>query len=196
MKKLFLLSFILAALTSLSIAQSGTDKMLKDINGKVDEIVIKSEGKTYTFSGDEAEKLFSAMKDDKKIKSFSFTTKDGKIFNGDSLHKKIIVKKLNDESDSDDDVLVFIDEDDSQFDGNTKMVEKRVIVSENDGEKIVKITTTEEGKENIEVFEGKVAEEYLEKMKSDKEIEVNVDIKEENGKKVKKIIIEKELKSE
>jgi len=160
MKKLFLLSFILAALTSLSIAQSGTDKMLKDINGKVDEIVIKSEGKTFTFSGDEAEKLFSAMKDDKKIKSFSFTTKDGKIFNGDSLHKKIIVKKLNDESDSDDDVLVFIDE------------------------------------ENIEVFEGKAAEEYLEKMKSDKEIEVNVDIKEENGKKVKKIIIEKELKSE
>jgi hypothetical protein len=33
-------------------------------------------------------------------------------------------------------------------------------------------------------------------MKSEKEIEVNVDIKEEDGKKVKKIIIEKEVEKE
>ena len=186
--------FLLSPL--LSFAQSDVNKMLKDINGKVDEIVIKSEGKTFTFSGDEAEELFSAMKKDNRMKHFEFITKDGKELKGDSLHKKIIVKKLNDDLESDDDILVLIDEDIDTDDADVQMIEKKVIVSENDGEKVVKITTTEDGKENIEVFEGKAAEEYLEKMKADKEIEVNVDVNKENGKKVKKIIIEKELKSE
>ena len=79
---IFLLSPII------TFAQSDVKKMLKDINGKVDEIVIKSEGKVFTFSGDEAAELFTAMKKDKEVKSFSFTTKDGKVFTDDSLTKE------------------------------------------------------------------------------------------------------------
>jgi len=178
----------------ITFAQSETKKMLKDINGKVDEIVIKSEGKVFTFSGDEAEELFSALKKDKQVNSFSFTTKDGKVFTDNSLTKKIIIKDLD--NDSEDEVLVFVDEDFDSDDADIKRIEKKVIVSDAGGKKIVKVTTNEDGKENIEVYEGKAADEYLEKMKSEKEIEVNVDIKEEDGKKVKTIIIEKEVEKE
>lgn len=179
----------------LTFAQSDVKKMLKEINGKVDEIVIKSEGKEFTFSGDEAEKLFTSMKEDKKMKHFEFITKDGKEFHGDSLHKKIIIKKSGDDLDDDKDILVFVDENDSD-DADMKKIEKKVIVSNENGKKVVKVTINKDGKENIEVFEGKAADEYLDKMKSEKEIEINVDIKKEDGKKVKTIIIEKEAEKE
>ena len=193
MNKRTILFAILLLSPILTFAQSDVKKILKDINGKVDEIVIKSEGKEFTFSGDEAEELFSALKKDKQVKSFSFTTKDGKIFTDDSLTKKIIIKDLD--NDSEDEVLVFVDEDFDSDDGDMKKIEKKVMVSDNGGKKIVKVTTNEDGKENIEVYEGKAADEYLEKMKSD-EIEVNVDIKEEDGKKIETIIIEKEVEKE
>lgn len=194
MNRRSILFVILLLSPILTIAQSDVKKMLKDINGKVDEIVIKSEGKEFTFSGDEATELFSAMKKDEEAKSFSFTTKDGKVFIEDSLTKKIIIKNLD--NDTEDDVLVFIDEDFDSDDADMKKIEKKVIVSDEGGKKFVKVTTNEDGKENIEIYEGKAANEYLEKMKSEKEIEVNVDIKEEDGKKVKKIIIEKEVEKE
>ena len=178
----------------LTFAQSDVKKMLKDINGKVDEIVIKSEGKVFTFSGDEAEELFSALKKDKQVNSFSFKTKDGKIFTDDSLTKKMIIKDLD--VDSENEVLVFVDEDFDSDDADIKKIEKKVMVSDDGGKKIVKVTTNEGGKENIDIYEGKAADEYLEKMKSEKEIEVNVDVKKEDGKKVKKIVIEKEVKKE
>jgi hypothetical protein len=197
MKRTLLPLLAILVLPFIANAQLDAKKLLKDINGKVDEIVIKSEGKEYTFSGDEAEKLFSSMKEDKKMKHFSFVTKDGKDFHGDSLHKKIIIKKLDDDSDSvDKDVLVFIDENDST-DADMKMINKKVIVSKDDGEKVVTVTLNEDGKENIEVYEGKAAEEYLKNMKSDKEF----DIKFHEGsdccdKKHKKIIIEKEVEKD
>ena len=194
MNKRTLLFVMLLLSPILTFAQSDVKKMLKDINGKVDEIVIKSEGKEFTFSGDEAAELFSAMKKEKEVKSFSFTTKDGKVFTDDSLTKKIIIKDLD--NDSEDEVLVFVDEDFDSDDADIKRIEKKVMVSDDGGKKIVKVTTNEDGKENIEIYEGTAADEYLEKMKSENEIEVNVDVKEEDGKKVKTIIIEKEVVKE
>lgn len=197
MKKLFLLSFILATLTSLTIAQSGPDKMLKDINGKVDEIVIKSEGKTFTFSGDEAEKLFASMKEDKKMKHFEFITKDGKEFHGDSLHKKIIIKNLGDDLDDEKDVLVFVDEKDIDSDDiDMKKIEKKVIVTKDGDKKVVTVTINEDGKENIEVLEVKAADEYLKKMETDEHCKVKIEDSNCCDKKHKKIIIEKESKTE
>ena len=194
MNKRTILFVILLLSPILTFAQSDVKKMLKDINGKVDEIVIKSEGKEFTFSGDEAAELFSAMKKEKEVKSFSFTTKDGKVFTDDSLTKKIIIKDLD--NDSEDEVLVFVDEDFDSDDADIKRIEKKVMVSDDGGKKIVKVTTNEDGKENIEIYEGTAADEYLEKMKSENEIEVNVDVKEEDGQKVKTIIIEKEVVKE
>ena len=193
-----ILFLILSLFPIIAFSQSDVNKMLKDINGKVDEIVIKSDGKEFRFSGDEAETLFSAMKDDKEVKSFTFTTKDGKVFEGESLGKKIIIKELGDDSeDSNKQVIVFIDENDfDSDDADIKTMEKKVIVSGEGDKKVVNVTINEDGKETIEVYEGKAADEYLEKMKSGKEIEVNVDVKEEDGKKVKKIVIEKEVVKE
>lgn len=179
-------------------AQSDVNKMLKDISGKVDEIIIKSDGKVYTFNGDEAEKLFSAMKQDKKMKHFEFFTDGGKIIKGDSLNKKIVIKKLkDDDNDTDEDIMVYINDEDTDSIGeDVKQIEKKIIVSSDDGKKVVKVTTNENGKENIEVYEGKAAEEYLDKMKDEKEIDAKVDVdKDSKGKKIKKIIIEKEEKT-
>jgi len=194
MNRRTLLFVIILLSPIISFAQSDVKKMLKDINGKVDEIVIKSEGKEYTFSGDEAAELFSAMKDNKEVKSFTFTTKDGKVFTDDSLTKTIIIKNLDD--DSEDKVLVFVDDDFDSDDAEIKTMEKKVIVSGEGDKKVVNVTINEDGKESIEVYEGKAADEYLEKMKSEKEIQGNVDVKEEDGKKVKKIVIEKEVVKE
>ena len=190
------LFLILSLFPMIAFTQSDVNKMLKDINGKVDEIIIKSDGKEYRFSDDEAQTLFSAMKDNKEVKSFTFITKDGKVFECDSSGKKIIIKELGDNSeDSNKQVIVFIDEDDFDSDDTEiKTMEKKVIVSGEGDNKVVNVTINEDGKESIEVYEGKAADEYLEKMKSEKEIQVNVDVKEEDGKKVKKIVIEKEVK--
>ena len=194
MKNLILPVLIFLIIPFIVSAQSDTQKILEDIKGKVDEITIKSEGNEYTFSGDEAAKLFSTMKENKKVKSFSFITKDGKEFSGDSLSKKIIIKKSD--GDMDDDILVFIDEDFDSDDADIHKIEKKVIVSGEKDKKVVKVTTTSNGEEKTEIYEGKAADEYLEKMKSENEIEVNVEIKEEDGKKTKKIIIEKEVEKE
>jgi hypothetical protein len=197
--------------------------MLKDIKGKVDEIIIKSDGKEYTFSGDEAAKLFSEMKKDNKIKQFGFITDDGKIIEGDSLSKRFIVKKHGDHfkfegkdgkkvkkikvsvDGDNDDALVWIGEDGEMEDLNdvdefeffsdndvTDGIQKRINVEIKDDSKIVTVTTIKDGKENIEIFEGKAADEFLEKMKSEKEFDVKVDAdKDSKHKKIKKIIIEK-----
>lgn len=198
MNKRIILALTLALFPILTFAQSDVNTILKNITGSVDEIVIKSEGKEYKFSGDEAQKLFSSMKNKKEVKSFSFTTKDGKVFEGDSLNKKIIIKELGDESNGDSNVvIVLIDEDDFDTeDSDIKTIEKKVLVSEENGKKVVKVTTKEDGKENTEIYEGKAADDYLEKMKSENEIEVNVNVQEEDGKKIKKIIIEKEVEKE
>lgn len=198
MNKRIILALLLALFPILTFAQSDVNTILKNITGNVDEIVIKSDGKEYKFSGDEAQKLFSSMKNKKEVKSFSFTTKDGKVFEGDSLNKKIIIKELGDESNDDSNVvIVLIDEDDFDTeDSDIKTIEKKVLVSEENGKKVVKVTTKEDGKENTEIYEGKAADDYLEKMKSENEIEVNVNVQEEEGKKIKKIIIEKEVEKE
>ncbi len=198
MKRSLLPILLIVVLPFVAYSQLDPNKLLKDINGKVDEIVIKSEGKEYTFSGDEAEKLFSSMKEDKKMKHFSFVTKDGKDFHGDSLHKKIIIKKLDHESDSEEkEVLVFIDgKDIDSDDSDMKNIEKKVIVTKDGEKKVVTITTNEDGKENIEVYEGKAADEYLEKMESDEHCKIKIDGSSCCNKKHKKIIIEKEVEKE
>ena len=228
MKKIILQIFILLLIPFLLNAQSDVHKMLKDIKGTVDEIIIKSDGKEYTFSGDEAAKLFSEMKRDNKMKHFEFITDDGKIIEGDSLNKRFIVKKHGDDfkygskdgkkvkrikittDGDDDDALIWIDEDgemedlgeldEFEFFGDndvTDGVQKRINVEIKDDSKVVTVTTIKDGKKNIEVFEGKAADEYLDKMKSQHDADGNIEIhKDKKHKKIKKIIIEKEEETE
>lgn len=190
MKKSYLLIVLFVTGCFPLFAQSEVDNMLKDINSKVDEIVIKSEGKTFTFSGDEAEKLFSSMKDNKLSGTVTLISKDGKIIPGDSLNKKIIIKELNNDNNKKEITVVVGGNADEQL-SDIKEIEKRVVVTEDNGNKIVTVTTDEDGKENIEIFKGKAADEFLEQMNSETKCNAK---NEDDGccsKKHKKIIIEK-----
>ncbi len=193
MYKFFLLFILILSTQSILIAQSEVDKMLKDITGKVDEIVIKSGGKEYTYSGDEAEKLFSALKENKKTRHFEFITKDGDVLLADSLRKKIILKKFD--RDQDEDIIVLLDKDGSDLEEDVEKIEKRIIIDNDDAEKVVKVIIDENGKESIEVYEGNAAEEYLDKLESEEQIEIEID-KKDKGQKTRKIIIEKKIVTE
>lgn len=193
MYKYFLLFILILSSQSILLAQSEVDKMLKDITGKVDEIVIKSAGKEYTYSGDEAEKLFSALKENKKTRHFEFITKDGDVLLADSLRKKIILKKFD--RDQDEDIIVLLDKDGSDLEEDVEKIEKRIIIDNDDAEKVVKVIIDENGKESIEVYEGNAAEEYLDKLESEEQIEIEID-KKDKGQKTRKIIIEKKIVTE
>ena len=179
-------------------AQEDVNKILKDITGKVDEIIIKSDGKDYVFKGEEAEKIFTMLKRSSG-KNVMFIHKD----DDELCEKKVKRIKVHIDSDEDED-LIWIDEngerkilddddlfefheDDTVIDGNHKKIKVEI----KDDSKKVTITTIEDGIEKVEVFEGEDAEKYINKIKSDEKII----IKEKNrkdGKKQKKIIIEKE----
>ena len=194
MKRLILPFLFVFLIPLFAIAQTDLNNKLKDIKGKVDEIIIKSGGKEYKFSGEEAENLFARFKQENKLNKFQFFTNDGKVITSDSLKKKIIIKNSGDE-DLDDNVLVFINEngDRDTLSTDLRKLEKKVMVTDNDGKKLVTVTINENGKESVEVYEGKAADEYLDKMQNDNDIDIKVNVnKDKNGKKVKKIIIEKE----
>lgn len=169
-----------------TIAQNDLNEKIKDINGSVDKITITSDGKEYTFEGKDAEKLFQKMKSN-QVQSFVWNSSD------DSVKKVIILDATGNEDEievkgGDENVLIIKTNKglDDMDDGITKKI--KVVVE--DGNKKVTVTTKENGQEKTEVYEGKAAEEYIEKMKSEnKEFDISVDTK-SDGKKVKEIIIE------
>ncbi len=179
-------------------AQEDVNKILKDITGKVDEIIIKSDGKDYVFRGEEAEKIFTRLRLSSR-KNVMFIHKDD-----DELCEKN-VKRIKVHIDSDDDEdLIWIDEngerkilddddlfefheDDTVIDGNHKKIKVEI----KDDSKKVTIATIEDGIEKVEVFEGEDAEKYINKIKSDEKIIIKEKIR-KDGKKQKTIIIEKE----
>jgi len=79
---------------------------------------------------------------------------------------------------------------DGDFDDVSDGIQKKVKVEVEDGNKTVTVTTKENGEEKTEVYTGKEADEYIEKMKAEnKDFDISVESKSDN-KKVKKIIIE------
>lgn len=100
-------------------------------------------------------------------------------------------KKLMFISEGDDMTTVTIDSDDLHWisKGDHKGIMKKVNVEVEDGVKTVTVTTTEDGKEKVEVYKGDEADLYLEKMKHSKKIKIH--ISEDGDKKImkKKVII-------
>jgi len=185
----FILSFFyLLTLGHSTKAQNDLEDQINKINGNVDKITITSGGQEYTFEGKDAEKLFKKMKSTKS-KSFVWNTSN------DSKNKKVIILY----SDSDEDAIeiesgdedVFIIKTGKDLDDVDEGMSKKVKVEIENGNKKVTVTTNENGEETIEVYEGDEADEYLEKMKSDND-DLDIIIEKDNGKKVKKIIIETE----
>jgi len=186
----FFITLLFSTIVSNSgFAQNDLNDELKKIDGTVDKITITANGQDYTFEGSDAEALFKKMKSSKN-QNFVWNTTN------DSNKKKVII--LN--SDGDEDAIevesgdenVFIiktGEDLDEMDGG---MSKKVKVEIENGEKKVTVTTKENGEETTEVYEGKEADEYIEKLKSDNDdFDIQIDSG-KDGKKVKKIIIETE----
>jgi len=170
-------------------AQEKLNEKIKKIDGTVDKVTITSDGKEYIFEGAEAEQLFKKMKSNNS-QSFVWNSSD------DSTKKKVIIL----DADRDEDMIevesgaenVVIVKIDGDFDDIEDGIQKKVKIEVEDGNKTVTVTTKENGEEKTEVYEGKEADEYIEKMKSENgEINISVD-ESTDGKKVKKIIIETE----
>ncbi len=175
------------------IAQSDLEDQINKIDGRVDKIIISSDGNEYIFEGDDAEKLFKKMKSSKS-QSFVWNS------SGDSSKKKVIILDVDGEEDiievesGDDDIFTI--KTDKDFDTVSNGIQKKVIVEVEDGYKKVTVTTKENGEKTIEVYEGDEAEEYIEKMKAEnKDLNISID-ENKDGKKVKKIIIETEKEVE
>lgn len=96
-------------------------------------------------------------------------------------------------------IIMDLDGDDFHWvsESDSKNITKKVEVEEDDGVKKVTITTTEDGKEKVEVYEGEEADVYLEKMEHGKKMTIH--ISEDGHKKVIKknvIIIEEKDEDE
>jgi len=165
------------------------DKKLEEIDDPIDKITITSNGKEYTFEGEDAQNLFT------KIKNASTTSKSFvmKYDDDDADAKKIIIIS----SDGDEEVIDITGDIDDEFiwlgedDGELDELEKRVKVEIEDGKKKITVTKNENGEEKTEVYEGEEADAYLEKMKSDNDNFFEFKLDDESGEKTKKIIIEK-----
>lgn len=186
----FVLSlFYLSTIGRSTMAQNDLEDQINKIDGSVSNITITADGKEYIFEGKDAEKLFKKMKGSKS-KSFVWNTSDD-----GSMKKKIFIVDTDGEKDvieiDGDDEDIFIVKSDDDFDLNSSGMQKKVKVEIENGDKKVTITTKENGEETTEVYEGDEADEYLEKMKSDND-DLDIIIEKDNGKKVKKIIIETE----
>ena len=186
----FILSlFYLFTIGRATLAQNDLEDEINKINGSVDKIIITSDGKEYIFEGNDAEKLFKKMKSNKSH-SFVWNTSDD-----DAAKKKVIILDADDEDAmieiESEDYNVFIIKTDRDFDSLSNGITKKVKVEMENGDKKVTVTTKENGEEKTEVYEGKEADEYLEKMKSEND-DLNIMIEKDDGKKVKKIIIETE----
>ena len=190
--KIILPAIVIFILSSSGFAQEDLKDKLNKIEGHVDKITINAGGEEFTFEGEEAEKLFN------KIQSY---TKSSNTFlvkideEGGEGTKKIIIKSGG----GDEEVFEFKTDGGGHAvwfsdDDNLQSLDKKIQVEIEDGNKKVTITTKENGEEKTEIFEGEEAEEYLDKMKSEHGHEILIEIDEDgNRKKMKKIIIEKEV---
>jgi hypothetical protein len=168
-------------------SQEKLDDKIGKIDGTIEKITITADGNEYVFEGADAEKLFKKMKRN-QVQSFVWNSSD------DSVKKIIILDAASSDNDlevEDGDENVLIIKTDKDLDDIDDGITKKINVVVEDGNKKVTVTTKENGEEKTEVYEGKEADEYLEKMDAESD-ELDIMIEKENGKQVKKIIIETE----
>lgn len=205
---------------------SAQDKNIKEKLSQIKEakkIVVTTDKGEVIFEGDEAEKLLQRMKSKDLRKRVQIISDDDKVITEniegleddgeniiyiktDSSNGNIISHKGKGKN-----ILLF-----KSNDGDLNKIEKtktvKVQVEGVDDEKTVTVTTKENGEENVEVYKGKEAEDYLDKMEDDgnmtidindekdsmtiwvengdsvnNKIEKNVNVEEENG--VKKVTV-------
>jgi len=189
-KFIIILLFYFLVLIPYNFAQEKLKDKINKIDGSVDKIVITADGQDFSYEGNEAQELFNKIKKNTSH-NFTWTTSDS-----DSGKEKVIIVN----SDGDDKVIEIesaggnniINKTDKDIDDDINGIKKKLKIEVENGNKKVTVTTTENGEKKTEVYEGKEADEYIEKMKSEND-DFNISIdKGNNGKKIKKIIIETE----
>jgi hypothetical protein len=156
-------------LTNAQSEKSMVKEKIKNIKGDIEKITITADGEEHVFSGEEAEELF------KKLKLSKHKNISVKVLEGlDGNDKNIWVMK------GDDDInLTTIIEDEYEFEfeeegEDGESIKKEIKIEIEDGKKKVEVTTTKDGKESTEVFEGEEAEEFLKNSKHDKKFNIKI----------------------
>ncbi len=172
------------------VEKDGLSKKVKVeiVDGKK-EVTVETakDGKTTkkVLKGKEAEEYLKKN----KIRSKHFLWKDKK---GKRLKKFEVKTGDNVWFSDDDDVVVIKDKMRKHFKGKNN-IEKEIEVKVKGGVKEVTVTTTKEGKKTVKKYKGKEAEEFLENLNDDDDIDINIDTK-DHHKKI--IILKKETKKD
>ncbi|MFA4923969.1 MAG: hypothetical protein WC557_07240 [Ignavibacteriaceae bacterium] len=184
----------------LSVGSFAQEKNLREklnkIDGNVESIVIKTDKGTVTFSGEEAKSLMKRMQSKTSAKKIIILDNDDEnsLFEEESDIKvdrlRLPMKKIKVFRNGAPDGEIEINISDILDSPASNNVEKKVVVQNKDGNKIVTVTTKENGSEKIEMFEGADAENYLKEHKIEKG--KDAPSSKELKKKVKKIVIEDE----
>ncbi len=199
MKKQLLLALVLGfAISAPGFAQEKDLKeKLKQVEGNPESIVVKTDKGTVTFDKAEAEELMKMLKSKKHAKKVVVLEGDENECCGDDVeidfdefsfppHK---FKFLHDgELDSN----LRIDLSDIMDSFGPNRIKKKIVIENRDGNKTVTVTTREHGTEQIEMFEGKDAEKYIEEHKN--EASKSESVQKGMKKKVKKIVEDDEKK--
>jgi hypothetical protein len=167
---LFLTSTFLMAQEDKSVKEK-----LKDIKDDVNKIVISTEKGDVVFEGDEAKQLFNKLKTKKKHKKVEWILDDDKDIDDENViifksgkGGEHIIKEFNDSEN------VIILKHGDLDDKESKLI--KINVEDENGEKKVTVTTSEEGEEIIETYQGNEADEYLEKMEEEHEMRIDIDV--------------------
>lgn len=199
MKKQLLFAAILGFAISITgfTQEKGLKEKLKTVEGNPESIVVKTDKGTVTFDKAEAEELMKMLKSKRHAKKVVVFDGDedaccGEDGDVDFEEFSFPPHKFQFLHDGGLDSNIRIDVSDFLNSFGSNKINKKVVIQNRDGNKTVTVTTKENGTEQIEMFEGKDAEKYIEDHKSDE----TKDEPSSKGmkKKVKKIVIEDEDK--
>ncbi len=170
-----ILLFLAANFLSAQENKSIKDKLSK-IKSEATKIVISTSEGDVTFEGEEANQLlkkFHAKTIEKKVHwisdddvDFDIDGDNVMVFKSENGEKHIIKHKGHGNK-----MLMFMDEDDNH-EGMKKI---KVNVEDENGEKTITVTTTENGEEKVETYKGKEADEYIEKMNKKGEMIIEIE---------------------
>jgi len=165
-KSTFKTAIILLFIAAFSVnAQKKEKPGIKDVKGKAEKITIKTDKGEFVFEGKEAQEILKKLKTgNRKSVWFSETGGDGStyVIDIDDIASDVLVNLAKENN--------FTWETEEEEDG--KKIERKINIEEENGVKKLTITTTEDGEEKTETYEGAEAEEYLEKMKEENKLKV------------------------
>lgn len=134
--------------------ENSLDSKLKEVKGKVQKIVITSDGKQTVFEGDEAQKLFQKFSESAGERKLVWINENGDSMKTSSTKKKFHIIEDND--------------------GDASSVNKNVRVEKVDGDMIVTVETEKGGESEVKVYKGEEAEKFLQEEKAGGKFNVKV----------------------